>query len=212
MATKARRTFAAAAGAPSAETGRPPISLYGLDGTYATALYTAASKNSTLDTTARAMTSLSTTFSKDNKLPAILSTPTLTAKDKASVVAELLKSIGGAAGNDTVKNFLDALAANNRLGLLDGVCAKFADLMAAARGEVHMTVTSAQPLDNKTLSRLETAISKSSYLEQGKRLKVNNQVNPDILGGLIVEIGDRTIDLSVSSRIAKMNKLLTDNL
>lgn len=38
------------------------------------------------------------------------------------------------------------------------------------------------------------------------------QVNPDILGGLVVEIGDRTIDLSVSSKIAKMNKLLTDTL
>jgi F0F1-type ATP synthase delta subunit len=40
----------------------------------------------------------------------------------------------------------------------------------------------------------------------------NLQVNPDIVGGLIVEVGDRTIDLSVSSRIAKMNKLLTDSL
>ena len=38
------------------------------------------------------------------------------------------------------------------------------------------------------------------------------QVDPDIKGGLIVEIGDRTIDLSVSSRIGKMNKLLTDSL
>lgn len=39
-----------------------------------------------------------------------------------------------------------------------------------------------------------------------------HQVNPDIKGGLVVEIGDRTIDLSVSSKIAKMNKLLTDTL
>lgn len=38
------------------------------------------------------------------------------------------------------------------------------------------------------------------------------QVNPDIKGGLIVEIGDRTIDLSVSARLAKMNKLLQDTL
>jgi F-type H+-transporting ATPase subunit O len=84
-------------------------------------------------------------------------------------------------------------------------------------------------LDSKTLSRLETAVSKSQYVGQGKKLKVTNkvrssqsinvpslltkfQVNSDILGGLIVEIGDRTIDLSVSSRIAKMNKLLTDTL
>jgi F-type H+-transporting ATPase subunit O len=87
-----------------------------------------------------------------------------------------------------------------------------------------------QQLDNRTLSRLETAVSKSEYVGQGKKLKVTNkvyfstpilvstqlshvlQVNPDILGGLIVEIGDRTIDLSVSAKIARMNKLLTDTL
>jgi F-type H+-transporting ATPase subunit O len=38
------------------------------------------------------------------------------------------------------------------------------------------------------------------------------QVNPDIVGGLVVEIGDRTIDLSVSSKMAKLNKALTDTL
>ena len=38
------------------------------------------------------------------------------------------------------------------------------------------------------------------------------QVNSDIRGGLIVEIGDRTIDLSVSGKIARMNKLLQDSL
>ncbi|RCI16564.1 hypothetical protein L249_2439 [Ophiocordyceps polyrhachis-furcata BCC 54312] len=222
MATRARRTFAAAAAAPSSSAeeggggdgGKPPISVFGLDGTYASALvftYTAASKSSTLDSTARAMTSLSNTFSKDAKLSQVLATPTLTPKDKEAVVAELAKAIGGTT-TPTVKNFLDALAENNRLGLLQAVCGKFADLMAASKGEVQMTVTSAQPLDNKTLSRLETAITKSPYLAQGKRLKVHNQVNSDILGGLVVEIGDRTIDLSVSSRVAKMNKLLTDNL
>ena len=43
-------------------------------------------------------------------------------------------------------------------------------------------------------------------------LTLRAQVNPEIRGGLIVEIGDRTIDLSVSSKIAKMNKLLQDSL
>ena len=38
------------------------------------------------------------------------------------------------------------------------------------------------------------------------------QVNPDIVGGLVVEVGDRTIDLSVSSKLSKMNKLLNDTL
>jgi F-type H+-transporting ATPase subunit O len=74
------------------------------------------------------------------------------------------------------------------------------------------TDTLPQQLDSKTLSRLETAVAKSQYVGQGKKLKVTNTVNPDIVGGLVVEIGDRTIDLSVSSKIAKMNKLLTDTL
>ena len=43
-----------------------------------------------------------------------------------------------------MKNFLNTLADNNRLGILEGVCEKFMTLMGAARGEVELTVTSAQ--------------------------------------------------------------------
>jgi F-type H+-transporting ATPase subunit O len=38
------------------------------------------------------------------------------------------------------------------------------------------------------------------------------QIDPEIIGGLIVAVGDRTIDLSVGARIAKINKVLTDRL
>ncbi|KAK5661031.1 hypothetical protein OQA88_12410 [Cercophora sp. LCS_1] len=201
------RTFAAPA---ASEKVSPPVALFGLDGTYATALYTAAVKTSSLEPTARAVASLGNLVQKDPKLVAILDAPTLSAADKSAVVAELVKAAG--VSGETVKNFLATLAENNRLGLLPGVTSKFAELMSAARGEIEVTVTSAQPLDNKTLNRLEAAVSKSQYVGAGKKLKVTNTVNPDIVGGLVVEIGDRTIDLSVSSKIAKMNKLLNDAL
>ncbi|KAN0112700.1 OSCP domain containing protein [Hyaloscypha variabilis] len=197
---------------PAAVDSKPPKALYGLDGTYATALYTAAAKSSTLDSTAKAIDALNQVYHKDVKLAKIMEAPTLSAADKAAIVSELQKHTGGADKGDTVKNFLETLAFYNRLGLLKGVCEKFGELMSAAKGEVELTVTSASQLDSKTLSRLETAVSKSQYVGQGKKLKVTNKVNSDILGGLIVEIGDRTIDLSVSSRISKMNKLLTDTL
>lgn len=200
------RSFAAAA---TSEV-KPPVSVFGVDGTYATALYTAAVKTSSLDPTAAALTNLGALLEKDTKLAAILSAPTLTEADKKAIIEELGKKAGS--GNETVKNFLETLAENNRLGLLPGVCDKFATIISAARGEVEVTVTSAQPLDKRTLNRLETAVSKSAYISQGQKLKVTNSVNPDIVGGLVVEIGDRTIDLSVSARIAKMNKLLTDSL
>ncbi|KAI7349225.1 hypothetical protein KC354_g13314, partial [Hortaea werneckii] len=110
------------------------------------------------------------------------------------------------------KNFLQTLAENNRLSVLEGVCEKFSTLMSAARGEVEMTITSAAPLDNKMVKQLETAVSKSQYVGQGQKLKVVPKVDPEIRGGLIVEIGDRTIDLSVSAKMARMNKLLTETL
>lgn len=165
---------------------------------------------STLDLTAKAIVNLSNVFLKDTKLTKVLSTPRLTAEDKSAIVAELSKHTG--TNVVTVKNLLQTLAENNRLGHLQGVCEKFGELMSAKRGEIEMAITSAERLDNKTLSRLETAVSKSSYVGQGKKLRVTNKIDPEIVGGLIVAVGDRVIDLSVCSRIAKMNNLLTDRL
>lgn len=95
---------------------------------------------------------------------------------------------------------------------------------------VGQELTKPQPLDSKVLQKLESTIAKSQYVGAGRKLKVTSkvgidrcslgrlqtnfrqQVQPDIRGGLVVEIGDRTIDLSVAAKMAKMNKLLTDNL
>lgn len=79
--------------------------------------------------------------------------------------------------------------------------------MAAYRGELEVIVTSAEALDSKSMSRLEKAL-KSAQLAEGKTLKINNrvgtllmrirmvelmtQVNPGVLGGLLVDFGDKT--------------------
>ena len=114
--------------------------------------YTAAAKTSSLDSTARALSSLAEIFRKDGKLPSILAAPTLSAADKSQIVTELLKHTGGGVGttpstgnnkNETVKNFLKALADNNRLGILPAVCEKFGSLVSVHRGEVELLVTSA---------------------------------------------------------------------
>lgn len=104
--------------------------------------YTAAAKSSTLDPTAKALASLANLLAKDTKLGPILHAPTLSAEDKAAIISELTKQSG--VNTPTVKNFLEALAENNRLGLLGDVCSKFSEIVAASRGEVEMKVTSAQ--------------------------------------------------------------------
>jgi F-type H+-transporting ATPase subunit O len=105
--------------------------------------YTAAVKNSSLDSVAKAINTLNDIYGKDPKLSTILNAPTLSPEDKSQIVAELQKHTGGADKDNTIKNFLTTLADYNRLGLLKGVCEKFGELMSAARGEVELTVTSA---------------------------------------------------------------------
>lgn len=106
-----------------------------------------------------------------------MTAPSLTADDKASLCAELLKVSGAPQADKTMKNFLDTLAVNNRLSVLFGVCEKFAELMSAHRGEMEMRVTSATPLDAKIVKQLENAVGKSQYVGAGKKLKVVTKVS-----------------------------------
>lgn len=140
------RSYAAAANA-----GQPPLQLFGIDGTYASALYTASAKAGSLDAVASALTKLQGTLKNDSKVAGLISNPTLNNTDKNVVVDVLSKSIGG---EKSVSNLLTVMAENNRLGLLSQVSEAFQTLIAAEKGEVEVTITSAQvsaPLSSSQL-------------------------------------------------------------
>ena len=105
--------------------------------------YTAAAKTSSLDSTAKALENVGNMFKKDAQLAKIMNAPALTASDKSQIVAEIQKNIGTQDKGDTVKNFLNTLAENNRLNVLEAVCENFQILMSAYKGEVELNITSA---------------------------------------------------------------------
>jgi F-type H+-transporting ATPase subunit O len=139
--------------------------------------YTAAAKNSSIENVSKALESLNATFKKDPKLQHILTSPTLTVQDKKQIVAELEKGINVQDKTNTVSGFLNTLAENNRLSVLEGVTEKFAQLMSASRGEVELNITSAAPLDGKTIKQLEAAVLKSQYVGASKKVKVVTKVS-----------------------------------
>lgn len=188
---------------------QPPVQLFGLDGSYASAVYTASAKSSSIESTEKSLKSLQSLLDKDKKLATILANPSLSATEKQAVVETL---VSATSADKIVGNLLKVLSENNRLPLINDVISKFEVLSNAHHGLVEATVTSAEPLDSKILGRLESAIAKSQFVGNGKTLKVNNKINPDILGGIIVEVGDRTVDLSISAKIGRLNKLLTDSV
>ena len=106
------------------------------------------------------------------------------------------------------------LAENGRLNETEKVIQGFQDLMTAYRGEVEVTVTSATPLDKSLVQRIESALKGSQIAAKGngKNLKIVQKVNPAIQGGLVVDFAGNTVDLSVSSKVQKLNALLEQGI
>jgi len=144
---------------------------------------------------------------KDTKLREFLENPTINRIEKKSGVQQML-----AAGkyNELTKNFFDTLAENGRLYDTVKIINSYGSLMSAYRGEVQVTITSAKELDAKEGAKVKGFLAKSAFVTPKQTLIVQNKVNPSILGGLVVEFGDKTIDLSVSSKINKLNQLLQE--
>jgi F-type H+-transporting ATPase subunit O len=197
-----RRTLASAAAV------KPPVQLFGLDGTYATALYTAAAKATSIDSASKSLDSLKNIVSQDAKVAGFLNNPALSSGDRSTVVEILTKQVPSI--DASVSNLLQVLGENNRLDLLQSIFVQFKVLTDAHNGVVEAVVTSATELDSKTLKKIESSISKSKFVGSGKTLRLTNKVNTDIQGGLIVEVGDRTVDLSIASKIAKLNQALKE--
>ncbi|CCD24069.1 F1F0 ATP synthase subunit 5 NDAI_0C04090 [Naumovozyma dairenensis CBS 421] len=190
----------------------PPIQLFGLEGTYATALFKAAYMDSTIDSTASSLNSIQNLIHKDSSLKSILENPALSPDDRVSIVNSLLKGINGKSNKD-VDNFLKVLADNNRLNLLSVICEQYNKLNDAQQGIVQGNIISSKQLDDKVMKRLHNGILQSkSIVKEGQVLKLNNLVRPDILGGLIVEIDDKTVDLSLSTKIQNLNKILNETI
>ncbi|ORX94009.1 F1 complex, OSCP/delta subunit of ATPase [Basidiobolus meristosporus CBS 931.73] len=196
------RTFA------TAQNIKVPLTLFGLDGRYATALFTAAAKKNQLDAVESELTKLKQVIDKSEKVQFFLENPTLKREQKRAGIDMLL---GDQKVSDITKNLFTVLAENGRLNETSKIINSFNSLMMAHRGEVLVTVTSAKSLKPAQLKQLQDSLTKGS-LAGSKKLTVQNKVNPTILGGLVIEFGDKTIDMSVSSKVAKLNKLLTDSI
>ena len=136
--------------------------------------------------------------------PDSVANPTLSIAERSKLIDSLASG-----SSPIITNLLQVLAANGRLSTFPSVITDFSTLMAAHRGQLVVTVTSAEPLaaGGAEMKRLEKAL-KGTKIAQGKDLKLINRVNPGILGGLEVDFGEQTIDLSASSKVNKFNAAL----
>ncbi|CAB4055445.1 ATPeF0O [Lepeophtheirus salmonis] len=183
---------------------KPPVYVYGTEGRYATALYSAASKQKSLPTVEKDLMGFKVVMDKDLRLKEFFWTiPPLKKTLKfegLSSVCDKLKM------NALSKNCMLALAENGRYTNINDVIGSFSTIMAAHRGEVVCEVTTAKKLDAVKTKEVEAAIGK--FLKAGQKSLVTYKVDPSILGGMVVSIGDKFVDMSIESKIKKYSEII----
>lgn len=97
-------------------------------------------------------------------------------------------------------NFLKLLAENQRLGVLPDVLARFAALRADAERTLDVVLTSAAPVADHQ----QKAITESLTKRFGRTVRLSVQLDPNLIGGARLQVGDRVIDGSVRTGLDKL--------
>jgi len=165
-----------------------------LQGRYASALYELASETKAVTAVEGDLDKLGAAILGNADLAALIRNPQIGRDAAAAAMAEVGKVLGL---NQLTQNFIGVLAGNRRLAKLPEVVRAFATIAAAARGEVTAEVTSAHPLSDAQLKELAAKLK----VREGKDVKIKANVDPEVLGGLVVRIGSTQIDSSIRTRL-----------
>lgn len=138
---------------------KPPVQVFGIEGRYACALYSAASKQKSLEAVERDLTSLQADMKKDANLRELIVNPSIKRSLKATALKEASAKVRY---NAATGFFLEQLAENGRLNKIDSIINAYKLIMAAHRGEVVCEVITAKPLEASQRKELEAQLKVSS--------------------------------------------------
>jgi F-type H+-transporting ATPase subunit delta len=131
----------------------------------------------------------------------VLANPSLASARRQELAVSLLDE--ARVGREGV-NLARLLIEANRLSALDGIVEEYGRLADEASGRVRVTATTAVPLTREDMDRLVDDLSR----RLGKEVRLEVRVDPAILGGLVLQIGDRVLDASVAARLQQLRRRL----
>ena len=163
--------------------------------------YAQATFQAMLDRWQAALSQVSDRLSQDQALAAELNDAGKSTEDK-------LTTLQGALPTDTpaeVSNLLKLLVQEGDLNLLSEVSSSLTQLVSGNAAPIKAEITSAVELSDEEKQKLQQALS----AEHGEGVTFSFNVNPALMGGLRVRVGDRLIDTSVASRLSALRESLT---
>ena len=164
---------------------------------YARSLFEVAKEQGKLDTIHEELDEFADALSTSRELQVFLFSPYFSTKEKSDGLA---KAVTGA--DETFLNFLGLLIEKHRTPAIFRVRAEFDAMLEEENKLLPVQITSAVALDESTVKQLGDRISEQT----GRKVELSAHVEPDILGGIIVRVGNSILDASIRNRLENLRK------
>ena len=164
---------------------------------YASALYDLALEKKLVDVVLDDLLFIQSMIKNNKDLKLVIKSPLIKSNDKLVILQNILKS---KKPNELSSTFLKVLSKNKRFQKTLDIISQFKNINSQKRGDVLADITSAEKLSNEQQDNIKEQLR--TIL--GDKLSLNYKVDEQIIGGLIIKVGSKMIDTSLSNKINKL--------
>jgi F-type H+-transporting ATPase subunit delta len=170
---------------------------------YARALYEAARDRGRVDVARDQLAQLASALEETPELESFLANPQLDPGAKASVLDEVTTG-----GDPVIRNFVRLVASKGRAGQLRPIAEEFEAIVDREQGRLKVELTTAYELADEEARSIVSRIEGAS----GRTVEATRSVDPDLIGGMILQAGSLRVDASVRGRLDRLRReLVTRN-
>lgn len=166
--------------------------------TYAKALFEVAIESNQLDQFDKELKFVLEAFQQHPAFYELYKTPQISNDEKKGIISKVFEE----ALSPEVMNFLKILLDKRRAGSFEGIVREYQRLANDYNNIVEGVAITAISLKAEEQSKIESKLSNMT----GKKIKLKNEVDPSIIGGILVRIGDKVIDGTVQSRLSELQE------
>ena len=164
---------------------------------YSRALFEAAKENDVLDRIHEELGAVDDALRDDHELRLFFFSPYFTSEEKKDGLVRVLEG-----ADERLLNLLRLLAERHRMPLLPRIRRQFDGMWAEENKLLPVSVTSAVELDGSLVDEIGRRIQEQT----GRQVELSSNVDPDVLGGLVVRVGNMVLDASVRNRLEQLRK------
>ena len=164
---------------------------------YARALLEAAKENDRLDTVREQLGDFVGSIREVPELRELLRNPQVDPRTKVSILDSLLGD-----ADELVRNFLLLVARRGRAAEIEEIDREFERLVAREEGRIEVEVTTAVELSEEEARDIVEQIEQAA----GRRVEATRKVDPDLIGGIVLQAGSLRVDASVRGRLDRLRR------